>query len=301
MPDAFPKTAGVAVIPCYNEGRNPADICAALLAVPDLSVVFVDDGSEGESRDALDSLSRTGSRVCVVRNAQRIGKVASLLSAMRSLDPAIERILLLDCDVVVPAKTLEILLSELERADLVLANSVAMSGPRTVWERGAIFSARRHERLRAQAVRRYPALCSNGRLLGMTRRLVDAILLSNVPPHTEDAHFMLVCLARGYDYSYRSDAGLSYRAPDSLEDYLRQSNRFSEGRALLRARWSSGELERYYDPRPGDLLKTALAQAVRDPIGALTFAAMLAVKATRHTPQSQEGAWAVAASTKVLR
>jgi cellulose synthase/poly-beta-1,6-N-acetylglucosamine synthase-like glycosyltransferase len=264
-------------------------------------VVFVDDGSEGESRDALDSLSSIGSRVCVVRNAQRIGKVASLLSAMRSLDPAVERILLLDCDVVLPAKTLEIVLSELERVDLVLANPVVMPDPRTIWERGAIFSAKRHERLRAQAVRRYPALCSNGRLLGMTRRLVDAILHSNVPPHTEDAHFMLVCLAQGYDYSYRSDAGLSYRAPDSLEDYLRQSNRFSEGRALLRARWSSSELERYYDPRPGDLLKTALAQAVRDPIGALTFAAMLAVKATRHKPQSQEGPWAVAASTKVLR
>jgi cellulose synthase/poly-beta-1,6-N-acetylglucosamine synthase-like glycosyltransferase len=302
MPDASPKPASVAVVPCYNEGRNPIDLSAALLTVPDLCVVFVDDGSEGKSRDALDSLSRLDTRVRVVRNAARVGKVSCVLSIMRSLDPAVGRVLLLDCDVVVPSATLQTVLAELERADLVLANAVAMSTPRTVWEKGAIFSARRNERLRARAIRRCPALCSNGRLLGMTRRLVEAILRSDVPRHTEDAHFMLVCLAEGYAYSYRGDAALEYRAPDTLEDYLRQSNRFSEGRSLLRARWSPGVLERYYDPKLADLLDTFLAEAVADPVGALVFSFMLAVKAAqRHPARSQQGAWAVAASTKVLR
>ena len=301
MPDASPKPASVAVVPCYNEGRNPIDLAAALLAVPGLAVLFVDDASEGESRDALDSISQSDSRVHVVRNATRTGKVSSLLTAMRALDPAVERVLLLDCDVVLPAATLQSVLGELGRSDLVLANAVAMPNPRTPWERGAIFSARRHERLRAKALSRYPALCSNGRLLGMTRRLVDAILRTDVPRHTEDAHFMLVCLAEGYAYSYRSDAILQYRAPDTLRDYLRQSNRFSEGRALLRERWPADTLRRYYDPRPADLLGTFASEALRDPIGAIVFAAMLGAKAAQPGTRPQEGAWAVANSTKVLR
>ena len=302
MPDALAKTAGVAVIPCYNEGRNPIDLCAPLLGVPDLRATFVDDASEGKSGGVLQSLDSVSPRIRVVRNATRIGKVASLLAALRSLEPDVERVLLLDCDVVVDSATLERVLRQLDRADLALANAVAMAPPRTFWERGAIFSARRHERLRARAIGRYPALCSNGRLLGMSRRLVEAILRSNVPRHTEDAHFMLVCLDQGFTYAYVEDARIEYRAPDTLDDYLRQSNRFSEGRSLLAERWPAEMLARYYDPKAADLLATFFAQAVVDPIGAVAFAAMLAAKTfQRGQARSQQAAWAVAGSTKSLR
>jgi len=302
MPDVLAKTAGVAVIPCYNEGRNPIDLCAALLAVPDLRVVFVDDGSDETSRDALKSLEQFAPRVVVLRNVARIGKVASLLNVLRSLDPAIERILTVDCDVVVEPAALDAVLRALDRADLVFVNAVAMPRPRTLWERGAIFSARRNERLRSQAYATYPALCCNGRLLGMSRRLVDAIVRSDVPRHTEDAHFMLVALAHGFPYAYLPQARPHYRAPDTLRDYLRQSNRFSEGRALLHERWPAETLTRYYDPRPYDLLRTLLAQGIRDPLGALAFLAMLAAKALQPKPErSEPGDWAVATSTKTLK
>lgn len=302
MPDALPKTAGVALIPCYNEGRNPVELCAAVRAVPNLQAVFIDDGSTGESRAALDTVAQLAPGVRVVRNPQRAGKVASLLTAMRALDAGVDRVLLIDCDVVVPAATLEKVLRELERTDLVLANAVAMPHARSIWERGAIFSARRHERLRAEAFARYPALCSNGRLIGMSRRLVEAILRSSVPRHTEDAHFMLVCIANGFSYASLPDALLEYRTPGTLDDYLRQSNRFSEGRALLRERWPPEMLARWYDPRPADLARTFVRQALADPVGALTFLTMLAAKALQP-PQArtQEGAWAVAGSTKSLR
>ena len=301
MPDALPRTAGVALIPCYNEGRNPVELCTALRTVPNLRAVFIDDASTGDSAAALDSLERFAPQIRVERNSERAGKVASLLRAMRELDGAVERVLLIDCDVVVSPETLANVLNELERTDLVLANAVAMSRPRTLWERGAIFSARRHERLRAQAIARYPALCSNGRLIGMSRRLVDAVLRSNVPRHTEDAHFMLVCIANGFSHAYLPGARLEYRTPDTLGDYLRQSNRFSEGRALLRERWPHEMLERWYDPRPLDLARTFAQQALFDPIGAVTFLAMLAAKAVQ-SPKSrtQQGAWAVAGSTKSL-
>jgi hypothetical protein len=109
-------------------------------------------------------------------------------------------------------------------------------------------------------------------------------------------------LAAGFTYSYLAGSRIEYRAPETLRDYLRQSNRFSEGRSLLLERWPGETLARYYDPRPGDLAGTFLAEAVVDPAGAAAFLAMLAAKAVQPPPdRSQQGAWAVAGSTKSLR
>lgn len=301
MPDGIPKAAAVALVPCFNEGRNPLDLADALLSVPNLRAVFIDDAGDAESRAVLDALGRRDARIVVAHNATRIGKVASLLAALRSPETAVDRIVLIDCDVAPQPGAVERVLDELDRADLVLANAVAIQRPRTLWERGAIFSANRHDRLRLRAHAKYPALFANGRLLGMTRRLADTVLRGDVPPHTEDAHFMLTCLSEGYAYAYRRDAVLHYRAPDRLSDYLRQSNRFSDGRALLRERWGDAVLARWYDPKPFDMVASALATAARDPLGALVFSAMLAAKAAQRRTSQRSGTWAVAASTKALR
>jgi glycosyltransferase involved in cell wall biosynthesis len=296
------RPASVAVVPCFNEDRNPIALATTLLAVPDLGVVFVDDASDAASQSVLDELASAHSRVTVRRNAVRTGKAASLARVMRELDPAVERVLLVDCDVEVSPSAIEAVLDEIGHRDLVLVNAKAIARPRSFWERGAIFSANRHDRLRDALAVRYPARVTNGRLLGMSRRLVDAIASSDVPRHTEDSHFMLVCLEHGFTFTYRRDALVRYRAPDSLDDYLRQTNRFSEGRSLLRERWPEETLERYYDLGAKDVLRTLIAEAARDPLGAFAFVTMLAAKSVqRPHARSQSGTWAVATSTKALR
>ena len=300
MSEALVGSAGVALVPCYNEGRNPVDLCSVLSSVPGLTVVFLDDGSDAGSREVLAGLARPG--VSVVKNERRAGKVASLTAAMRALDPNVGKVLTLDCDVDVSGTTIAAVLDELERSDLVVVNAKAIARSRSVWERGAIFSANRHDRLRDRFFERYPARCANGRLFGMSARMVEAILRSDVPRHTEDSHFMLVCLSEGYRYSYLPAATLQYRAPETLDDYLRQANRFSEGRLLLEERWPPEMLERYYDLAPGDVLRTFGAEAVHDPAGAFFFLTMLAAKSLqRRDRRTQNGAWAVAGSTKALR
>lgn len=300
MSEALVGSAGVALVPCYNEGRNPADLCSVLSSVPGLAVVFLDDGSEGASRDVLSKLVGLG--VAVHRNERRIGKVASLTAAMRNLGPDVRKVLTVDCDVDVSQAAVEAVLDELDRADLVVVNAKAIARSRSAWERGAIFSANRHDRLRDAFFERYPARCSNGRLFGMSARMVEAILLSDVPRHTEDSHFMLLCIAEGFTYSYLREASLRYRAPETLKDYLRQTNRFGEGRSLLEERWPSEMLERYYDLAPADVLRTFAAEALHDPAGALVFTTMLLAKNfQRQDARSQNAAWAVAASTKALR
>jgi cellulose synthase/poly-beta-1,6-N-acetylglucosamine synthase-like glycosyltransferase len=294
------RPASVAVVPCYNEERNPVVLASTLLAVPGLDVVFVDDAGGPSSERVLRELADSDERVTVRRNAARIGKVQSLLQLMRELDGAITRLLLVDCDVRFEPAAAVAVLEETGRSDLVLVNAKAIDDPQSFWERGAIFSANRHDRLRDCYLERYPARCTNGRMLGMSRRLVEAIVSSDVPRHTEDSHFMLVCLERGYRYAYRRDAVLQYRAPQTLDDYLRQSSRFSEGRSLLRERWHEETLERCYDLGAKDVLGTLLAQAAHDPLGALAFGTMLAAK-TFQRARTQSGTWAVATSTKALR
>lgn len=151
-------------------------------------------------------------------------------------------------------------------------------------------------------VDRYPARCANGRLFGMSTQLAGAIAQSDVPRHTEDSHFMLVCLSSGFNYAYRRDALLHYRAPRTLDDYLRQSNRFGEGRALLRERWPEDVLRRYYDLAAADVARTFAAEALADPSGAFAFLTMTGAKAAqRPGSRTQGGAWAVAGSTKALQ
>lgn len=302
MPDAPGRPTSVAVVPCFNEDGNPANLAPVLLSVPDLHVLFLDDASDARSAAVLHDLAVSNERITVDRNPARQGKAASLVSAMRRLGSEVERVVLVDCDVQLSSTAMTAVLDELQRSDLVLANAKALKRSQTFWERGAVFSANRHDRLRDSMVDRYPARCANGRLFGMSRRLTDAIAESDVPRHTEDAHFMLVCLSRGFRYAYRSDALLHYRAPQTLDDYLRQSNRFSEGRTLLRERWPEEMLERYYDLGAVDVARTFAAEALGDPLGAVAFLTMIAAKAVqRPGSRTQGGAWAVAGSTKALQ
>lgn len=301
MPDAPGRPTSVAVVPCFNEDRNPVNLARVLLSVPELHVLFIDDASDAASGAVLRDLERSDERVTVERNSSRQGKAASLVAAMRRLGSQVERVLLVDCDVQPSAAAVAAVLDELQRSDLVLANPKALDRSQTFWERGAVFSANRHDRLRDALVDRYPARCANGRLFGMSRRLTDAIAESDVPRHTEDAHFMLLCLSRGFRYAYRQDALLYYRAPQTLDDYLRQSNRFSEGRTLLRERWPEEMLERYYDLGARDVARTFAAEALADPLGAVAFLTMFAAKAVqRPGSRTQGAAWAVAGSTKAL-
>jgi cellulose synthase/poly-beta-1,6-N-acetylglucosamine synthase-like glycosyltransferase len=301
MSDGSPARVAVAVVPCFNEGNNPNALAHALMTVPDLFAVFVDDGSDPESRRVLDALAQREPRIRVVRNPVRRGKVASLREAFASLDSDTQHVLLADCDVSVPPPTLEMVLDGLKRSDLVLTAPMAIPRARTLWARGAIFSANRHDRLRRAAIDRYPAIFCNGRLLGLSRRMLDAVTAGDIPPHTEDAHFMLVCLDRNYRYAYLDAAKLWYRAPETLHDYLRQTNRFGAGRGLLRERWPEATLARYYDPRILDLASTLVGESLRDPLGALVFAVMRAAKRLQRSGGTQSAAWAVSASTKTVR
>jgi len=292
----------VAVVPCYNEGRNPATIAAGLLAEPGIEIVFVDDASDDESRRALDELSSHPS-VTVLRNASRSGKSAAVRRGFESLPADASKVMMIDGDIILSPASVRAVIDELDRVDLVAANPLVLRDEYRSWTaRGAHFSARLTARLRSHFFDRYPARYMNGRLVGMRRRLVDAVLETTLPPQAEDAHIALVCLTRGMTCAYRDDAVLYGRAPSSLSDYAAQAIRFGDAGRTLAAYWSRSELAKYYYLRARDVASAFVAEAMKAPLAALVFCSMfgmarLASLRRRESPDYRF--WPIATSTKL--
>lgn len=292
----------VAVIPCYNEGVNPAAIAASIIAEPGIEIVFVDDASDDESRRTLEELS-SHPNVTVLRNAARSGKSASVRRGFESLPADVSKVMVVDGDIILPSASVRAVIDELDRVDLVAANPLVLRDERRSWPaRGALFSANLTTRMRSHFFDRYPARYTNGRLVGMSRRLVDAVLEMTLPPQAEDAHIALVCLARGMTCAYRDDAVLYVRAPSSLSDYAAQAIRFGDAGRTLTECWSKSELAKYFYLRARDVASAFVAEAVKAPLAALAFCSMFGV--TRIASMQRREAtdyrfWPIATSTKL--
>jgi glycosyltransferase involved in cell wall biosynthesis len=291
----------VAVIPCYNEGNNPAAVVASVLVEPLASVILVDDASDGMSRAALDALSLQP-RVRVLRNRIRSGKSAAARRGFENLPADAANVMMIDGDVVLPPATVRAVLDELDRVDLVATNSQALQDPASWWERGAIFSANLQRHMRNRFFDRYPARFTNGRFIGMSRRLVDAVLAASFPPEAEDAHIALVCISQGMTYSFRRDAILHGRAPSYLKDYAAQAIRFRDAERILGAYWPKEELAKHFHLRSRDVVRAFLAEAAQAPPAALAFTAMYAfsrLASLRRSRALESGLWPIATSTKL--
>jgi hypothetical protein len=156
--------------------------------------------------------------------------------------------------------------------------------------------------MRSRFFERYPARYTNGRLVGMTRRLIDAVLKTTLPPQAEDAHIALVCLTRGMRCAYRDDAVLYVRAPASFSDYAAQAIRFGDAGRTLTECWSKKELARYFYLRARDVACAFVAEAVKAPLTALAFCSMFGVTriaSMQHRGSTDYRFWPIATSTKL--
>ena len=178
--------------------------------------------------------------------------------------------MLIDCDVVVPASTLESFWRARTdrfgagecRRDAARANVL---GTRRDLQRATPRPAA--DRVLHASSRRSAATGGFRHVAAFVRR--DR--RSNVPRHTEDAHFMLVCMTRAASrLPTVPTPPRSTARPIRFDDYLRQSNRFSEGRALSARALAARD--------PGALLRSQSRRSARhvrtprrcaDPLGAV--------------------------------
>lgn len=121
------------VIPTYNERENAAAMARAVLAaLPEASLLFVDDASPDGTGELLDEIARGDGRVCCLHREKKDGLGRAYIAGFaRALDAGAERIVQMDCDFSHDPKDLPRLVAS--GADLAIGSRYVAGGSTPGW------------------------------------------------------------------------------------------------------------------------------------------------------------------------
>jgi len=269
--------------------------------MPHACIEILDDASDDAfSQTVLNECTQLG--VTVIRSIQRRGKSANLLDGFKRSQARKSAVFVVDSDLLVSSETFIAMHFSLAQNDLVVSGVEAVNTPRTIVERAGIFCSRLQGDLRKRFHHRRPAFSVVGRCFAVSLPALSAILNSNIPAHTEDAHFAMVVLTNGLKICYLPDQRVQYRAPATLADHMRQSDRFADGWHLLLREWDAKLLHESLMPSFAEILSSFIRVAWKDLLGALLYVCITAVTIVHRKKRavSEQGAWLVSESTKQL-
>jgi len=125
------------IVPTYNERDNLPVVVAALLRIPDVQVLVVDDGSPDGTGQVADALaSRTPARVSVLHRTGTRGFGMSYIEGMqRALDTDATEICQMDADLSHDPADVPRLLAAMATADLVIGSRYVPGGRIENWAR----------------------------------------------------------------------------------------------------------------------------------------------------------------------
>jgi len=125
------------IVPTYNERDNLPVVVAALLRIPDVQVLVVDDGSPDGTGDVAEALVGEGDgRVSVVHRTGPRGLGLSLIDGMqRALRTDATRICQMDADLSHDPAEVPRLLAATDHADLVIGSRYVPGGRIENWPR----------------------------------------------------------------------------------------------------------------------------------------------------------------------
>jgi len=123
----------VVVIPTYDERENVAQMSEAVLAaLPDATLLFVDDNSPDGTGDAIDALAAEDPRVrCLHRKGKEGLGRAYVAGFEKALEMGADRVVQMDCDFSHDPKDLPRLVAE--DADLVIGSRYVKGGGTPGW------------------------------------------------------------------------------------------------------------------------------------------------------------------------
>jgi glycosyltransferase involved in cell wall biosynthesis len=112
------------VVPCYNESQrlDAAAFLSALAREPDLSFVFVDDGSTDDTLHILSSIKgRNQARVDILSLEQNCGKAEAVRRGMlKAIEGNYENVGYWDADLATPLEMIEVFCSLLDSTDMTM-------------------------------------------------------------------------------------------------------------------------------------------------------------------------------------
>jgi dolichol-phosphate mannosyltransferase len=120
------------VIPTYDERENVERMAAAVLAVPGVKILFVDDASPDGTGDVIDSIAKSESRVSCLHRAGKEGLGRAYVAGFaRALEEGAQKVVQMDCDFSHDPADLPRLISE--DADLVIGSRYVPRGDTPGW------------------------------------------------------------------------------------------------------------------------------------------------------------------------
>ena len=217
----MPRT--IVLMPTYDEREAlPVTADRLLAAVPDVTLLVIDDGSPDGTGDVADAMAAADSRVRVLHRSSKQGLGAAYLAGMRlAIDEGFDLVVEMDADGSHPADALPAMLAAAERADLVIGSRWVPGGGIVDWPV--------HRQLISRAGTRYAQLALGIDVADMTAgyRVYRAELLRE----------MLACEISSQGYCFQID--MTRRAADLGARIEEVPITFRE-RELGRSKMSSG-------------------------------------------------------------
>ena len=143
------------IVPTYNERENLPKLASELLAIPNLRILVVDDGSPDGTGDVADELSRSSrGQVSVLRRTGKRGLGVAYIDGMRAaLQGDADVICQMDADLSHQPGDLVRMLAAVEHADIVIGSRYVPGGRIVNWPL--------HRKVLSAAANRYiRALCA---------------------------------------------------------------------------------------------------------------------------------------------
>jgi glycosyltransferase involved in cell wall biosynthesis len=186
-------------------------------------ILVTSDGSSDQTADIVRSFAHKDTRVELVENPQRIGKIFSLNNAFNRVDE--DYVILFDADVRLKEDTIETLVRPLDNHlyELIGGNPVPY-GPPSIFnmaEQASYFSW-----LLLQDIKRHnpnSIYSAHGRILLASIHLYKTAEISKLSTPGDDQYLYL---RSDHNFYYQRDAVVRYKMPSTISDYLKQNVRF---------------------------------------------------------------------------
>ena len=225
-------------IPVHNEANNIGELLNDILIQKldndiskDISkdIIVVSDNSTDNTDKIVTSFTEKYKNIKLIRRQNRLGKYDAL-NLMFGIANKYDILILLDGDVRLGSNTLKFLLEKITRSDnigLIAGNPIPYK-PRNILniaEHAAFFSYVILDKIKNT----YPPgiYHAHGRVLALSKKLCENIIISDNMSVGDDQFIYLYCIKNGFKFEYAPDAIVFHKLPKTINDYTRQSIRFT--------------------------------------------------------------------------
>ena len=222
-------------IPAFNEAQNIGELLRQIFAQKVTlgilcEVLVVSDGSSDDTAEIVRSYR--DSRLRLIDRKERIGLNGTQNEIVSQVVGDV--LVILNADVLLKSdrfidEIIEPLLED-DRVGLVGADTVSVL-PRTWFESVVVFSHKLKTKIYQDINQGDTVYLCHGRARAFSREIYSRIVWPGACP--EDAYSYLFCVSRGRTFKYAKRAQVLFRAPTTLRDYIKQSQRFARGKRLL--------------------------------------------------------------------